>query len=85
MRPHAEVCDDLRDAYLDLAELESACIKLRRDAWDRSQESTVTARDRSVSFVTADLDAEIVKQKGIVRSLETELRAIEWAVTHAER
>lgn len=82
MRAHSIVCQELGETYRELAGLEAMVLRNERAAWETSAETTVTGRAAHVKNATADLAADGIELKGDIRALETELRSIEWELTH---
>lgn len=80
---HSEICAELSSSYRELAMLETQELHVRRRAWEESHETSATAREQYVRYLTTDISGEIIKLKGEIRAFEYELRACEWAVNHA--
>jgi len=64
-----QVCDDLSQAHRELAEVEAAAAQARVNAWENSQESTVTGRGRDADILALPLTVDAIKLKGEIAAL----------------
>lgn len=83
LRSHDELCNELASTVRELAYLEAQELRVRTNAWNQSDETSVAGREQYARLQTVSISEEVIKLKGEIRGLDYELRAAEWAVNHA--